>query len=56
MTKFQIKTTTRLLKEKASIEYISQVTGLSVEKILKLYNILIISISYIIPSVIMATY
>ena len=36
MTKFQVKTTIRLLKEKAKPEYIAQVTGLSIEKILKL--------------------
>ncbi|XVN43115.1 MAG: hypothetical protein RCG15_02155 [Candidatus Rickettsia vulgarisii] len=36
MTKFQIKTTVRLLKEKAKLEYISRVTGLPVEKIIKL--------------------
>ena len=36
MTNFQVNTTIRLLKEKANIDYIAQVTGLSVEKILKL--------------------
>ena len=36
MTSFQINTTIRLLKEKAKLEYIATVTGLSVEKILKL--------------------
>ena len=36
MTSFQIKTTIRLLREKAKLDYIAQVTGLPIEKILKL--------------------
>ena len=36
MTNSQIETALRLLKEKASVEYIAQVTGLTIEEIKKL--------------------